>query len=235
MIITPSQEDIETAVRAFLLDVTSLADVILGEVNRVPSPEDANYIVFWPLLRARLSTNVQGLVDCVFTASIAGTAMTVTDVEYGELEVGYPVYGVGVTLGTSIISGPGGVGSYVVSPSQNVAARSMSSGSLDVTQSTGVTMQVDIHGPNSGDHAEVITTLFRDGYAVDFLQAINSEITPLGASDPRQMPFSTGEQQTDIRWIVDLELQVNQTVVVPQPFAETVDVGVISVEATYPS
>jgi hypothetical protein len=49
------------------------------------------------------------------------------------------------------------------------------------------------------------------------------------------MPFSTGEQQVDIRWIVDLELQVNQTVVVPQQFADTVEVGLINVEATYPS
>lgn len=53
-----------------------------------------------------------------FTASISGTAMTVTDVALGTIAIGQTISGAGVTVGTTIVSGSGT--SWVVSQSQNV-------------------------------------------------------------------------------------------------------------------
>jgi hypothetical protein len=61
----------------------------------------------------------------MFTASIDGTTMTVTAVNYGVLQQGQEIVGVGVTSGTTIVSGSGAVGTYVITPSQTVASEIM--------------------------------------------------------------------------------------------------------------
>lgn len=56
--------DIFTALRAFLLDVAGPGwEVVQGQVNRVPSPIGDNYMVMWPTLQRRLSTNIVTGVD----------------------------------------------------------------------------------------------------------------------------------------------------------------------------
>lgn len=68
MIITPTEDDIFTALRAFLQDVLpaqSEADgfvVVVGQENRVPEPSESNFIVIWPLRMPRLSTTVEKLI-----------------------------------------------------------------------------------------------------------------------------------------------------------------------------
>lgn len=95
-------------------------------------------------------------------------------------------------------------------------------------QSTQVTMQLDVHGPNASDNIATITTMFRDGFAVDFFkQQIDQNfpigwvpvpgISPLHADNPRQMPFINAESQYEFRWVIEAELQVDETVTnVPQ-------------------
>jgi hypothetical protein len=61
----------------------------------------------------------------VFTGSIAGSTLTVTGVISGTVAVGEILTGAGIAVGTAITSqgtGTGGVGTYVVSPSQTVAS-----------------------------------------------------------------------------------------------------------------
>ena len=74
-----------------------------------------------------------------FTASIAGTTMTVSAFASGKaLAVGQPILGVGVTAGTTIIAlgtGTGGTGTYTLSASQTVASRGMSTGGLNYIKS----------------------------------------------------------------------------------------------------
>jgi hypothetical protein len=69
------------------------------------------------------------LGGAMFTASIAGTAMTVTAVNYGTLRVGQTVYGDGVTAGTTIatmgLGTQGGAGPYTVNNSQTVPSERM--------------------------------------------------------------------------------------------------------------
>lgn len=236
--VRPTQEEILAALGDFIQGILPTGtEVIVGQTNRVPEPNPGNFVVMWPILRTRLETNIEESVDTSFIASIAGTTMTVTSLLLGEIEVGAQVFGPGVTTDTRITAlgtGTGGVGTYTISPTQTVASKQMASGTLDILQPTQLAVQLDVHGDVSADNAQIITTLLRDAYGVDALQELNSDVFPLFASEPRQIPFKNGEQQYEDRWVVEANLQANQTVVVPQQFADQVTVDVVSVEATYP-
>jgi len=103
-----------------------------------------------------------------------------------------------------------------------------------VLQPTEVVFQLDVHGPESADNAQIITTLFRDSYATTAFAASGFDVAPLYADDPRQVPFINAEQQFETRWIVEAFLQANQVVTVPQDSANIVSVTPVSVDATYP-
>lgn len=234
----PTQDEILAALGDFLQAICSPSDieVVVGQVNRVPQPLSINQVIMWPILRTRLETNIEESIDTSFVSSIAGTLMTVTNLIQGEIKIGAQVFGPGLADNTYVASfgtGTGGVGTYNILPTQTVASEQMASGVLDILQPTQLTVQLDVHGPVSGDNAQVITTLLRDSYGVEALQALNPNVFPLFASEPRQVPFKDGEQQYEDRWIIEANLQVNQVVVVPQQFADEISVDVISVEATY--
>ncbi|CAE6857265.1 hypothetical protein R75461_07783 [Paraburkholderia nemoris] len=95
----------------------------------------------------------------------------------------------------------------------------------DVRQPTKLTIQIDVHGPAGADHMQVITTLWRDPYACDAFAAADLDIAPLYASEPRQAPFLNEAQQVETRWSVDLVMQVNPLVTVPQDLAQSLDIG----------
>jgi hypothetical protein len=64
----------------------------------------------------------------VFTGSIAGTTLTVTNVSSGTLSIGAVLTGTGVASNTTIvnyISGSGGVGTYLVNNSQTTSSTTM--------------------------------------------------------------------------------------------------------------
>lgn len=107
-------------------------------------------------------------------------------------------------------------------------------GTQDHTQPTEAVFQLDVHGPNSADNAEVISTLFRSAYAVDAMAAINPDVYPLHADDPKQVPFINDANQYESRWVIEAFLQANQTVSVPQQSAEALAVDLIDVDAVYP-
>jgi hypothetical protein len=231
----PTEVLIEVALRAFLVAILPPGTaVVLGQDNRVPEPAGTDFVTMTPLRRPRLSTNVDDDSDVKFTASIAGTAMTVTAVDRGSISAGATVFGVGVADGTKIASGPGGVGVYEVTVSQTLSARTLSSGATNVTQATQVVYQLDVHGPSSADNAQVISTLLRDGYASEFFESQDPAIVaPLHADDPRQAAFVNDQQQYEDRWTVEALLQVNPVVSVPQQYADGAEVDIISVDAEY--
>jgi len=191
--------------------------------------------------KPRLGTNLDELADVLFTGSVAATTMTVTDVVRGTIIVGATVFGVAVTDDTKVLAqltstgDPGGLGTYKLSKSQTVASRKLSAGGKNMTQPSMVVVQVDVHGPESGDNSSIISTAFRDEYAVRLFEEQGIVgITPLYADDPRQSPFSNDQNQTENRWIIEAALQVESMVRVPQQFADAVVVGLIDVDATYP-
>lgn len=238
--VSPDESTAQAALRSFLLGILPAGiEVVRGQVNRVASPKGPDYVVFWPLRRGRLSTNVDEFVDTRFTASIAADTMTVSAVDYGALQEGSVVFGVDVatpTTVTSQVSGTeGGVGTYKVSPSQNISARVMAAGVLNATQSTELTFQLDVHGPAGGDNAQRICTMLRDDYAVQAFEALGFQGAPLTAENRGQIPFVNSESQYEDRWVVEACIQANVTVEdIPQQFFEEVVVGLKEVDTSYP-
>lgn len=234
---TPSiaQAQINKALGALLLAMIPGLKVVVGQVNRVAEPT-GDYVVMWPLRRPRLGTNVDTPADTKFTASIAATIMTVTAIGSGTIYPGRDIFGVGVAVDSKIVAqltGPtGGAGTYTISPSQTLSSRTLSTGSSNIEQPTEIVMQIDVHGPASADNAQTISTLFRDDYAVQQLATAAISIAPLYADDPRQMPFITAANQFEDRWSVDVHLQVNPVVTIPQQFADVLALGVVNVETS---
>ena len=101
-------------------------------------------------------------------------------------------------------------------------------------QPVKVTIQLDVHGPSSADNTQIITTLFRSGYAAQFFAGLAVNVWPLYASEPRQMPFMNGEQQAEERWTMDAVVQANATVTTPQDFAAQLVVTTNEVGAEFP-
>lgn len=99
-----------------------------------------------------------------------------------------------------------------------------------------VTLQVDVHGPKSGDNTVIITTLFRDDYGVSQFQSQTPyyDVTPLYCEDARQIKYMNGEQQQEERWSVDMLVQCNPIIVVPQQFATQLGIELIDVDVVYP-
>jgi hypothetical protein len=239
LVASPTTFDIEAALRGFLAAILPPIDVVLGPVNRVPEPIGVDFVVMIPLHRPRLATNVDVFADAAYTGSIAGGVLTVAAVQVGAILPAATLFGQGVAFGTVVgsqISGPtGGVGTYSVSPSQTVASTQLASGANASTQETEIVYQIDVHGPASGDNAQIISTMLRDARGVDLFAATGLPIAPLYGDDPRQMTFIDGEQQSELRWVVDAHLQANITVArIPQQGAGTVQLTVVSVDAAFP-
>jgi hypothetical protein len=105
-----------------------------------------------------------------------------------------------------------------------------------VTQKTQFDYQLDVHGPLGGDGVQIVTTMVKDEWAVDFFSTNSPGISPLYASDPRQLPFAgNGEQQYEDRWIVEISLQVDPKVIFPQQYADTLTIVPKSVEVEFPA
>jgi hypothetical protein len=228
-----------TALRSFLIGILPAGiEVIKAQDNRVPEPEGPDFVTMTPLRRPRLATNIDTSADAKFTGSIAAALMTITAVQSGVMNIGATVFGVGVAANTIVSaqltgSPPGGIGTYIVAPSQTLAATTLSAGQTEIKQSTEVVIQLDVHGLNSADNTQVISTLFRDAYGV--AQFAGSGVTPLYADDPRQVPFINAEQQYEQRWIVDVHLQIDPVVAVSAQFADKATITLVDVPETFPA
>jgi hypothetical protein len=238
--VTPSitEAAVYDALGNFVLTVLGLptSQVIIGLTNRVASPE-GDYVVMWPLRRPRLSTNVDSSADCKFTGSISGTVMTVTDVAIGAINNGAIVFGVGVANNTTITGpvtvNPDGTGIYQITPSQTVGSATLSAGQNIIEQSTEFVMQCDMHGTNSGDNAQTISTAFRDEYGVRLFAGTG--VSPLYSDDPRQLAFTTAADQFDERWSIDMHMQFDPSIAVPQEYYDSSNVTTVNVDAAFPA
>jgi hypothetical protein len=223
-----------TATRAFLLNILPHGvEVVRGLSNRVPEPTSSDFVLMTPMGRDRLATNVVTVQDTVFTGSIALTTLNVTDIGYGSISIGSPVLGTGVTWGTVVTAlgtGTGGVGTYTVAPSQTVASGKLAAGIRQDLQKTQLKIQLDVHGPNSGDNSQIITDIFRSERGIEMFAYSGFDLTPLFSSDPLQAPYKNGEQQIEERWVVDLNMQINPIVTTPQQFADQLEATVINAQ-----
>jgi hypothetical protein len=247
---SPTQSQVQTAVVSFLAAILpSGIPIVQGQDNRVAEPDADDFCVLWVIRRNRIETNIDSNADVRFTGSIVpitgGTGvMTVTAVQFGSISPGATVFGVGVAAGTIVAqqnSGtPGGVGTYAVTVGQTILSETLSSGATSITQNTEIVYQIDVHGPNSPDNAQVITTVWRDAWGVDYFadyteaNALAGSVAPLHADDPKQVPFINAENQYETRWIVEAHLQANQIVSLPLQYADVVDITLKDVDVLFP-
>ena len=242
IVVTPSPDDINKAFGTFLETfLPSGITVQQGQANRVAEPRADDFVVFWPIARTSLATNLDEFIDGVFTGAIAGDTMTISavDPDFAErLRVGSQVFGVGVaddTVVTAFGTGTGGVGTYIVSPTQTVPSRKLAAGAEELTRSVQITYQVDVHGPNGDQNAHLITTFFRDPRGVDVMQTINPYMVPLEADDAVQLPFVNEQNQYEDRYTLSTRFQVNITSSIGQQFADQLAVdAIIDIDVAYP-
>lgn len=209
--------------------------IVRGQNNRTPEPIETDFIVLWPVLRGRLATNIHVYTDVEIIGSITNNVLTITEVVTPAPTPGQTVYPVGCQILAQLSGSPGGTGTYSVTPTANVASTTLYCGTDEITQKTEVTIQADVHGPSSADNTQRISTLFRDQFAVDAFQAVSPELAPLYTSDPHQMPFENGEQQTEERWVIGLVMQANMIITVTQQFADQLKATAETVQATFPA
>lgn len=232
-----NQSSTITALVAFLAGLLPAGtEVFQAEANRVAEPSAADFVVITPRGRVRLSTNRDSYADAVFTGALGGSALTVTAVTLGSLAPGQPVFDAagqvppGVII-TALGTGTGGPGTYVVNTAATIPSGVLFGGHYDALQPIQDNYQLDFHGPDSADYVQIISTLFRDNYAAEKLAPVAA---PLYAGEPLQRPFDNGEQQIEFVWSLDISLQVNPVVVVPQQFAASLNIGLINVDAAFP-
>ncbi|HWE98825.1 MAG TPA: hypothetical protein VG248_03425 [Caulobacteraceae bacterium] len=96
---------------------------------------------------------------------------------------------------------------------------------LNVTTSTGLDVQVDVHGPASADYVQIIIALFSDQNAYEAIAVAVPGLAPLTASDPLQLPFRNAEDEYEDRWTTKLTLQGDIVLTPPQDFANVLAVA----------
>jgi hypothetical protein len=231
--VVPSQDDIQTVLVSFLESILPAGtEVFEGLGNRVSEPAVTNFVVFSPVQRIRLATNIDSYADTVFNGSINANTLTITSISQGALAIGSTVFGTGVQPGTTVTGfGPGasgGTGTYTIAPPQSASPQPMAAGTFTLQQNTEVIFQLDVHSSVVGtaaDMAQAITTAFRDPYAVDLFSGINPFVSPLYADDPKMIAFVSGEEQFEPRWVVEVRVQANQQLTgFPQQFADVLNI-----------
>lgn len=216
--------------------------IIAGQVNRVPEPPNPYFAIMTPISFRRLATNQDVNADCKFSGSIAGTSLTVASLSTGAIALGATIFGTGVAFGTVVTAfgtGTGGPGTYTVAPSQTAAAATMSAGAKTMLQEAEIRVQVDFHAPDSqaGDHAQTVSTALRDEFGTGFFAALSpplNGVSPLYADDPAQRPFINDQNQFEWRWSLDVHLQLNQVVSVPEEFGDAATITLKDVQALFP-
>jgi len=246
MISSPTQSNVLQQLGNFLVEVLPAGTVVrVAQQNRVAEPKVGNFVLMTPIRVRRLETNIDGYGDAVFTGSIAGAVMTITDVDSrfpnARLHAGSRIQGVGIAANTTvleILTGSGQVGTYALDRASTVGSETISAGSKQVVQHAEVTVQLDFHSADQTafDMAMTVSSLMRDEFGVSQFanQDPNYGVVPLYADDPAQRPFLNDQQQVEWRWVLEALLQANVVVSVPQEFADSVDLDVVSVDATYP-
>lgn len=230
--IATTEADVLSALRALLLDRLPATDIIRAQANRVPEPLNADFCVITPLMRQRLSTNINSVADIILTGSIAATVLTVTTIAGGTLLPGATLYAKsGLAANTSITAfrdGEGSLGTYTVTPSQTFASDTLYAGQHAMMMPTELTFQCDVHGPSSAENVQRIGTMIRSEFACDFFRARSIPVQPLHADDPmRQAAFVNAESQFEDRWTIDVHLQANVIMTVDQQFFDEAEVPVI--------
>jgi hypothetical protein len=95
---------------------------------------------------------------------------------------------------------------------------------------TQLTAQVDWYGPNAWANAQAVETTFRSSLGTQVIEGLNSQLTALYCDSARQVGYVDGEQQWEDRWMSELTLQLNPTVLTLQEAATSVVITLAPVD-----
>jgi hypothetical protein len=87
-------------------------------------------------------------------------------------------------------------------------------------------IQADFYGESSGDWCAAVKTVWRTAYTTAQFPA---GIAPLYCDDGNESPLITGEEQYERRWILNMLLQYNPVVCVPQLAADTLKMNIVDI------
>lgn len=91
-------------------------------------------------------------------------------------------------------------------------------------------VQLDFYGNLSQEWATTTVSLFRDEYATEIFP---SNIQPLYADDPIQIPLIDGEAQYEQRWKLEATLQYNPIISTSQQSAIALNVELAPIDQTF--
>lgn len=159
---------------------------ISGDLAPLNFYRDASYHgSLWQ--QATTGTRLTHNADASFTASIAGTTMTVTAVASGVIGVGVQLTGTGVTAGTTITAlgtGTGGAGTYTVSASQTVASTTITS---FLVYGTGA--QVNAYDDSSNNALNIRSSVFFRGINTDTAQVTGGALESISVNGVTRQGF----------------------------------------------
>lgn len=78
-------------------------------------------------------------------------------------------------------------------------------GTATVHRSMSRRVQVDFYGPDAEQQARATAMLFQDSVGCSFLA--DYHLSPLTVSNPQELTAANGEEQAEIRWMLELEIQ----------------------------
>ena len=107
-------------------------------------------------------------------------------------------------------------------------------GVTTVYQPAELMVQIDVHGPASGDNVAILSALSRSLVLAESMTAITEDVAVLYASEARQNPFENAESQTEWMWSIDFHLQVNATITLAQDYFDQAEAGIFNVDVEYP-
>ena len=219
-----AESEVFTALRGFLLTcVPANTEVIRGQDNRVPMPIGDNFITMIPILKSSRFGNLTEYFDCLLDGSISTsvegvTTLLVSTLHYGEIKIGAQIFGEGVADNTIVVEqlAPD---QFVVSVAQTLPLTiNMAAGTKEFYTPTEMTVQLDVHGSDAANLSQIIITTMRDIYVSEVFSTFGIPAYPLYANDPKQIAFSSSEQQISSRWVIDVTLQINAIVMIGQQF-----------------
>lgn len=240
-----TQDQIFTALRAFLLDVLPAGiPVVQAQENYVPEPQVKDFVLMTPLRQERLSYNGTTYRDNVFTGAIVGTDLTVSAVAQTEgagIQSGMLLtdgtWPFTVAANTTVISqtsgSPGGVGAYVVTPSQTLPSERLFAGQRSDLVPTRFVVQLDVHGPSSGVNVKTVEALFYSAFASDFFATNGYPVEVLETGSAVQLTFVDAEDQFEERWTLDVHLEIDPVLGTPIQFFDQAHVGVVEAATQY--
>ena len=101
---------------------------------------------------------------------------------------------------------------------------------LSEVQATELRIQLDVHGSNSSDNAQIIKTLFRSQYAANYFLGLGLPLAPLYVSDGSRVPFVNGEDQWEDRWVLIVSLEVKPTISYGQDFFTGINLTLVEAD-----